>query len=115
MPGNSDAPLILLDEKASTADVYAFVDNNGFGGQGAETGLGFGTGDTDGDTSEPDDTSVSSFYGVFIASSDRTSFGAFLNANDANGSLSIGSTDAPSIVEFDDVFDLDGASDALFL
>ena len=115
MTGYKDAPLISLNDKSDTTDTYAFVENNGFGGQGAGTGLGFGIGDTDGDTNAPEDTSLSSFYDVFMTLNNRTELVASLNADGANGSLSIGSAGAPLTIDFDDVADPDGTSDALFL
>lgn len=98
MPGDREAPAIRLDDAAETTDTYVF-----------------GTGDTDGDTSTADDTSLSGFYDVFMTLNNRTELVAPLNADGANGSLSIGSTDAPSTVDFDEVVDPDGTSDAFFL
>jgi len=115
MPGRTHAPLVHLDDAAETDDTYVFFNNKGYGGQGAGAGSSFSIGDTGGNAGEPDDTSRSDFYGVFTASPDRTSFGALLNADGADGSVRIGSTDAPATVDFDDVVDPDGTGDALFL
>lgn len=93
MAGHRNAPRISLNEEANPTDVFAFIDDNGFGG-------------TNDASSTLEDTSLSDFYTLFVLTSGRPEVQATPTTH---------GTEATSTAELDHEAEPDIASDLAFL